>query len=275
MFVVVVVVDVVVVVGGGGGVCCCCCCCCCCCFRRRRCSCCCCGCRRAVVGVVVVVVLVVVVVFVVAAVVLVRVVVVLVRVAIVAIIAPPSAPSTPYTWHLRAGSQLALSHADAFAPLCNKNIVLYPRPAMESARCSACGLGPLCADGAELKKCSRCETRMYCSRKCQKKDWRFHKPSCTRPLHQVRVLMSDEEDLLIDGCSREMKVRGLKRKIQTVKGIRYQLQDLLIGLNVLANRDSLQKAGVIDASCVKLVKLERPESADDDMPFLSSTTDTE
>jgi hypothetical protein len=31
-----------------------------------------------------------------------------------------------------------------------------------------------------LKKCTRCEAIWYCSKECQKRDWRRHKPECVR-----------------------------------------------------------------------------------------------
>lgn len=33
-------------------------------------------------------------------------------------------------------------------------------------------------NGGEFKKCGRCRLVSYCSRECQKKDWKRHKDSC-------------------------------------------------------------------------------------------------
>lgn len=44
--------------------------------------------------------------------------------------------------------------------------------------------------GVELKKCMRCHISRYCSKACQKKDWKFHKLYC-RDLQLV--LIRDKE----------------------------------------------------------------------------------
>lgn len=49
--------------------------------------------------------------------------------------------------------------------------------------------GPICSTchkpqselGDELKHCARCRSARYCSKECQKKDWKTHKRSCTSP----------------------------------------------------------------------------------------------
>jgi len=36
--------------------------------------------------------------------------------------------------------------------------------------------------GAKLLACARCQTTWYCSKVCQKADWKKHKPTCKEPL---------------------------------------------------------------------------------------------
>ena len=43
------------------------------------------------------------------------------------------------------------------------------------AGCAAAG----CASEEASSVCSRCEAVRYCSRECQRKDWKAHKPVCT------------------------------------------------------------------------------------------------
>ena len=44
-----------------------------------------------------------------------------------------------------------------------------------SAGCAAAG----CASEEASSVCSRCQAVRYCSRKCQRTDWKAHKPVCT------------------------------------------------------------------------------------------------
>jgi splicing suppressor protein 51 len=43
--------------------------------------------------------------------------------------------------------------------------------------CNACGKTD--CGTTSLKKCSRCKSAWYCSQRCQKTDWKFHKEACT------------------------------------------------------------------------------------------------
>ncbi|KAJ5591619.1 uncharacterized protein N7459_001988 [Penicillium hispanicum] len=44
--------------------------------------------------------------------------------------------------------------------------------------CGACGRWKK-SDGSDLMTCSRCRTVKYCSRECQRADWKYHKPGCS------------------------------------------------------------------------------------------------
>ncbi|KAK2749220.1 hypothetical protein FQN57_006836 [Myotisia sp. PD_48] len=46
-------------------------------------------------------------------------------------------------------------------------------------KCSTCAKSEGAA-GVDLKRCSKCQTSYYCSRDCQKSDWKKHKPICAR-----------------------------------------------------------------------------------------------
>jgi hypothetical protein len=41
------------------------------------------------------------------------------------------------------------------------------------AYCYQCG-----TSGVDVLKCSRCKQAAFCSKECQKKNWKFHKQSC-------------------------------------------------------------------------------------------------
>ena len=60
----------------------------------------------------------------------------------------------------------------------------YTKPSgvvIGSKACDLCKKEPgLCTDGKKciLLKCASCCSRYYCSRECQKLDWRYHKRMC-------------------------------------------------------------------------------------------------
>ena len=76
---------------------------------------------------------------------------------------------------------------------------------------------------------------------------------------------------LIDGCFEELKVWELKQMIREVKQIPACRQQLLLGLDVLADDDSFCKAGVTDGSTVTLVQLEGKDGDDDIPPPLAES----
>lgn len=49
----------------------------------------------------------------------------------------------------------------------------------KSDECAVCGKKQYMV--GRLMKCSRCQSRYYCSRECQKKDWKMHKKTCKAP----------------------------------------------------------------------------------------------
>jgi hypothetical protein len=49
--------------------------------------------------------------------------------------------------------------------------------ATPTKKCASCGT-PESDPEKPLKPCSKCQTVRYCSRDCQKKDWKVHKKTC-------------------------------------------------------------------------------------------------
>ena len=57
-------------------------------------------------------------------------------------------------------------------------------PVETEAQCHICG--EMESDlGVRMKKCGKCKLTFYCSKKCQKKDWKYHKKLC-RPMDEIR-----------------------------------------------------------------------------------------
>ena len=52
---------------------------------------------------------------------------------------------------------------------------------LATVACEGCGVDETCAaDGTtcNLRKCAKCLEVRYCSRECQKSDWKSHRPFC-------------------------------------------------------------------------------------------------
>lgn len=45
--------------------------------------------------------------------------------------------------------------------------------------CASCGLKDGVGEGS-LKRCTGCQSALYCGKECQKKEWRGHKKTCQR-----------------------------------------------------------------------------------------------
>jgi hypothetical protein len=72
--------------------------------------------------------------------------------------------------YARPGTPLAVSVLTAVPKLAEKE---YYR--LLSDYCSGCG-----TSGCQMMDCGRCKSVRYCSRECQRKQWKFHKSSCSQ-----------------------------------------------------------------------------------------------
>lgn len=58
--------------------------------------------------------------------------------------------------------------------------------------CASCGRSRLKFNGSEtLLRCSKCKERKYCSKGCQRKNWIFHKPICSRSKEEMEAFLND------------------------------------------------------------------------------------
>lgn len=70
----------------------------------------------------------------------------------------------------QASSSAAASAASAVAAA--------PKHHVAASLSRVCGAAMCSKDGT--LRCSRCKNQYYCSPKCQKADWKTHKPTCTK-----------------------------------------------------------------------------------------------
>lgn len=82
-----------------------------------------------------------------------------------------------------------------------KTVTKKPAPAPKVVKCANCGN----KDGP-LKKCTVCGKVVYCSTRCQRDDWRFHKRTCAPPKKD------EKKDGKKDGAARPAKPRAPKAK---------------------------------------------------------------
>ena len=66
----------------------------------------------------------------------------------------------------RAALSPLFAHAEALS-------AQQAKAASATAGCGKCGKG-----GQALRKCARCHKAAYCSRECQRLDWKIHKRTC-------------------------------------------------------------------------------------------------
>jgi [histone H3]-lysine4/36 N-trimethyltransferase SMYD len=68
-------------------------------------------------------------------------------------------------------------------------------PKQWGVRCNGCFSKP---SDTKLLRCSRCRRFWYCTKNCQRKDWKLHKEECTALLNHGDKLTADEESHLAD-----------------------------------------------------------------------------
>jgi hypothetical protein len=58
--------------------------------------------------------------------------------------------------------------------------------------CSKCGVrGSI----GTMKKCSQCRTNFYCSRTCQREDWKLHRPLCVSNTALKRICRALQQEI--------------------------------------------------------------------------------
>ena len=131
------------------------------------------------------------------------------------------------------------------------------------------------SDDLPLRACGGCGDVWYCSRQCQKRDWRLHKWSCDFKLPQrynVSVARLSGDAVIIPECHTYIKIADLKVKIESILGIPWFQQQLLLDTKVLRDEQILRSAGVTEASCVTLLVEDGPpplfgsSSGEEDVP---------
>ena len=99
--------------------------------------------------------------------------------------------------------------------------VLKPTPRgadqpIDVKQCAACG-----KVGGKLNACSRCMTTVYCSKSCQKADWKTHKSSCRAPSSAANSEII-EVDLTLPGDHPRLPVQKENIKMADVHPERHR-----------------------------------------------------
>ncbi|KAF7194577.1 hypothetical protein HII31_04083 [Pseudocercospora fuligena] len=89
--------------------------------------------------------------------------------------------------YARSATKISSTKADSrpqdFVEMAKGMVAKYPNFSSRSPKtgkneCAVCGAGK-CGDGKPLMACSKCKRIFYCSKQCQKKDWKSHKVFCS------------------------------------------------------------------------------------------------
>ena len=144
-------------------------------------------------------------------------------------------------------------------------------------QCSVCHRGQR-ELGHSLKTCAICQQPIYCSKHCQKKDWRRHRKEHSETFSiQVAGALSGQT-LVVEGCVSTTPIAQLRRQLAEYIGIEYFQLYLLFGSQELLNGASLGGAGVAGGSRLSWILTQEDEgppplteSSDDESPPIPST----
>lgn len=75
-----------------------------------------------------------------------------------------------------------------------------PKKESEARECNYCHKKESEKDGKEikLKRCSRCKKVYYCSKECQKEDWKTHKKECDKVIAEIREKEEKDHSIKIE-----------------------------------------------------------------------------
>ena len=95
---------------------------------------------------------------------------------------------------------------------------------MEQKCCSVCGVtvGTSCVE--RLLHCGRCQSKPYCSSRCQREDWATHKPACftAEEKKQRRAIKKQTMVKACAVCSKTVASTGAELKSCALcRGVRY------------------------------------------------------
>ena len=173
-------------------------------------------------------------------------------------------------------------HQDTEVP----SVVRDPKVEATTLQCFVCRGQRHAYRGSCLMTCASCKQIVYCSKACQKKDWRRHKLEHVEPA-QAQYIKRNEfsvqvagalsgNSFIVEGCNSTMTVVHLKKKIvrhedmplssSNARFETYEIE-LLIDSRTLLDKALLSEIGVAEGSCLKWIG----RSYDDCPPLVSSS----
>ncbi len=93
---------------------------------------------------------------------------------------------------------------------CGDDLTRTPHTTIDGLKCKGCKNG-----FENLKKCGRCMKPMYCSKECQRKDWKIHKNKCfKRPdsslIPPCKLAIQVSPDKIIEDIYMRLKNKMIK-----------------------------------------------------------------
>lgn len=161
---------------------------------------------------------------------------------------------------LRPGDASSLGHAATLcsAPDCLRAAPSSGEPTSEQQG-DAAGSGSALESHVPLRLCGRCRRAAYCSRECQERHWKAHKPACKQ---HVREAAQQEASgaggagapaHTLDATLYRMRMADADSRFRELDGAPAVCRHMLTALMPMMQVDLLEKEGLSEAAAIRRV----------------------
>jgi len=95
---------------------------------------------------------------------------------------------------------------------------------------------------ASLMKCARCKITFYCSKECQRADWKLHKGTCMPAGTKPQMKHVENMETVVKIFARKFYILVMIKMVEACKGTDLKKKDVLVELDYTANKDGFVPA---------------------------------